>query len=113
MNCMKCGREIEENQTFCPKCLELMQAYPVKTDIVIKLPTRQDDAAKKSQPRKKLRTPEEQIQLLKKRNRWLIAIASLLLVISVMLTVLSVDVLRQLDVQRLLGRNYTTVETTQ
>ena len=29
MNCMKCGREIPEQQTFCDVCLEVMSQYPV------------------------------------------------------------------------------------
>lgn len=111
MNCMKCGREIGENQTFCPKCLELMEKYPVKADVVIKLPHRPDPAIKKAQSRKKLRTPEEQVLRLKKRNRWLTAIACVLLLTSIFLAFLSVDVLRQLDVQRFLGQNYSTIET--
>lgn len=112
MNCMKCGREIDEKQAFCPKCLELMQANPVKADIVIKLPTRQDAPAKKTQSRKKSRSPQEQVTQLKRRNRWLIAIICLLLVICTGLALLSADALRQLDVQRFLGQNYSTVETT-
>ena len=113
MNCLKCGREIEESQTFCPKCLELMENYPVKPDIIIKLPRRQDPPVKKSQPRKKTRSPEEQVQRLKKRSRWQIAIICFLLAVILCLSVLSIDVIRQLDVQRLLGQNYSTVETTQ
>lgn len=112
MNCMKCGRQIEEGQAFCPQCLELMDACPVKSDIVIKLPSRPEVAVKKPQPRKKARTPEEQIGRLKKRNRWMTAIACLLLLLVILLSLLSIDVIRQLDVQRFLGQNYSTAETT-
>lgn len=112
MNCMKCGREIGNDQTFCPKCLEGMAAYPVKSDALIRLPARQEAPNKKVQPRKRVRTPEEQILRLKKKNRWLAAIVCLLLVISIVLAFLSIDVIRQLDVQKFLGQNYSTVETT-
>ena len=112
MNCMKCGREIEDSQIFCPKCLEIMEKYPVKTDVVIKIPVQPDPSAKKAQPRKKVRTPEEQVLLLKRRNRWLTATVCFLLAVSVALAFLSIDVLRQLDIQRLLGQNYSTVEPT-
>ena len=111
MNCMKCGREIREEQVFCPKCLELMEQYPLKTDIVVQIPHRPEAPVKKSQPRKKVRTPEEQIQLLKRRNRWVIAIAALLLAATLVLAHLSVDFFHQLDVQKFLGQNYSTVET--
>lgn len=30
MNCLKCGREIEEGQVFCNDCLVQMAKYPVK-----------------------------------------------------------------------------------
>ena len=111
MTCMKCGREIEADQAFCSQCLELMAQYPVKPDIVVKLPRHQDDPPKKSPSRKRNRTPEEQIALLKRRNRWLTATTCLLLVISVILAFLSVDFFRQLDMQKLLGQNYSTAET--
>jgi len=41
----------------------------------------------------------------------LAAIVCLLLVISIVLAFLSIDVIRQLDVQRFLGQNYSTEET--
>ena len=56
MNCMKCGREIREEQVFCPKCLELMEQHPIKTDIAVQIPRRPEAPAKKTQPRKKVRT---------------------------------------------------------
>lgn len=111
MNCMKCGREIGEDQVFCGKCQELMVQHPVKPDVVVKLPARQEAYPKKAQPRKKARTPEEQIVRLKRRNRWLTAIVCLLLIVFTVLAFLSVDFFRQLDVQRFLGQNYSTVET--
>ena len=111
MNCMKCGREIREEQVFCPKCLELMEQYPVKADIAVQLPRRPETPVKKTQPRKKMRTTEEQLQLLKRRNRWLIALAALLLAATLVLAHLSMDYFRQLGVQKFLGQNYSTVET--
>ncbi len=111
MNCMKCGRELEGDQAFCPKCLEQMAQSPVRSDVVVKLPDRQEPAPKRNVPRKKVRTPEEQITRLKKRNRWLIGAVCLLLLLNGLLTYLSIDIFRQLDVQRFLGKNYSTVET--
>ena len=111
MNCMKCGREIGDGELFCPKCLELMNQYPVKTDFVVQLPRRKESLPKKPQPRKKVKTPEEQIQQLKKRNRRLTAIVCLLLAASLALAYLSIDFFRRLDVQKILGQNYSTVET--
>ena len=112
MNCMKCGREISDDQVFCPKCLEQMDACPVKPDIVVQLPQRRESQPKKPQSRKKAPTPEEQVLRLKRKNRWLRAIVCLLLLISLGLAYLSLDFFHQLDVQKFLGKNYTTVETT-
>ena len=112
MNCMKCGREIAESEVFCPKCLETMEKCPVKPDIVVQLPNRTDDAVRRPAPRKKVRTPEEQIQRLRKKNRHLALIVAVLLVACACLAYLSIDFFQQLDVQRFLGQNYSTVETT-
>lgn len=111
MNCMKCGREIGEDQAFCPKCLALMAACPVKPDVMVQLPMRQDNQQKKPQSRKKVRTPEEQVLHLKRKNRWLTAAVCLLLAATMALAYLSIDFFRQLDVQKFLGKNYSTVET--
>ena len=110
MNCMKCGREIDGKQAFCPKCLELMEQCPVKPDVVVQLPLRQDQA-KKPVSRKRVRTPEEQVQRLKRTNHWLTAIICLLLVACTLLAYISIDFFKQLDVQRFLGQNYSTVES--
>ena len=111
MNCMKCGREIGEDQVFCPKCLELMDLHPVKPDVVVKLPLRMEAPSKKYMPRKKALTPEEQILRLKRRIRWLTGWICLLLLLVAILTYISVDFFRQLDVQKFLGQNYSTAET--
>ena len=111
MNCMKCGREVGEDQVFCPQCLALMEKHPVKPDVVIQLPQRKEVAPKKAQPRKKMLSAEEQISRLKRRGRWMFAGICLLLVVNTLLTLLCIDYFRQLDVQKLLGQNYSTVET--
>jgi len=113
MNCMKCGREIGDDQVFCPKCLELMDQHPVKPDVVVKLPLRTEAPSKKHPPRKKALTPEEQLLRLKRKNRWLTGWVCLLLILVVILTYISVDFFRQLDVQKFLGQNYSTAETTE
>ena len=111
MNCMKCGREFEGDQAFCPNCLEQMAQCPVKPDVVINLPRRQDPSLKKPGPRKRTRTLEEQIKRLKKINLILIIALCLMTIIAAMLAFVSIDFLKQLDVQRFLGQNYSTVET--
>ena len=111
MHCIKCGREIKEDQAFCEKCQEHMAQRPVKPDVVVQLPLRKDPVLKKHTPRKKVRTLEEQILRLKKRNRWLTAVVCLLTTLSLILAALSFHFLRQLDVKKFLGQNYSTAET--
>ena len=52
MNCMKCGREIGDDQAFCSGCLELMAQHPVKPDVVVNLPLHREAPVKKAPPRK-------------------------------------------------------------
>ena len=111
MNCIKCGREFDSDQAFCPHCLEQMAKSPVKPDTIINLPNRPDLSQKKPAPRKRVRTPEEQIRNLKKINMYLIVGLCLMTLVTGMLALVSFDFFRQLDMQRLLGQNYSTVET--
>ena len=111
MYCMKCGREVGEDQAFCDKCLKAMDKHPVNPDIVVKLPQRTDAPAKKHLPRKKPLTQDEVILRLKQKTQRLTAAVCLLLALVVLLTFLSIDFFRQLDVQKFLGQNYSTAET--
>jgi len=111
MNCMKCGREIRDDMAFCPKCLERMDKNPVKPNVVVQLPLRRETPVKKAPPRKKVLSPEDQIQRLKKKNRWLTALLCFFLVCTLLLFSLTIGFFRQLDVQKMLGQNYTTAET--
>ena len=87
MNCMKCGKEILEQQVFCDHCLQVMEAYPVKPDAAIQLPNRQLDASqRKGVNRKKSVSLEEQLHQLKAANRrllWLCLIFAILWAISI------------------------------
>ncbi len=81
MNCMKCGREIDDGQCFCPDCLLDMERYPVKPGTAVLLPKRQSaDSQKKGHTRRKgMPSQEEQIKALKFRVRVLTAMVFLLL----------------------------------
>lgn len=114
MNCMKCGREIEEGQVFCGNCLEVMEKYPVKPGIAIQLPHRKETPVTKKVhiKRRQPPTPEEQIQKLKKRVRafvilWIVTLA--LLAATIYPTIqyfFGEDLL-------LPGQNYNTITTTE
>ena len=77
MNCMRCGREIRDDQVFCPECLSEMEKCPVKPDALVRLPRRPDPVPRR-QSRKKGLSEEEQIRNLKRKVkvlRWLLAAA--------------------------------------
>lgn len=112
MNCLKCGREIEEGQVFCNDCLVQMAKYPVKPGTAVQLPSCGSTAvSKKVHSRRRTKAaPEEQLKALKKRIRILSALLS---VCVVLLIVLSVVMLRYMSANRLLpGQNYFAVTTT-
>lgn len=114
MNCMKCGREIEEDHAFCPYCLVDMESYPVKPGTVILLPNQQSQttAPKKAVTQHKPQLPpEEQLPVLKRKLWALRALSVLLILLLTVLGYITSRVITELDIQRLLGQNYSTVET--
>ena len=71
MNCMKCGRDIEDGQVFCPICREQMEKYPVNPATAIVLPVRKQKAAPKRARRKAPPSSEELLKKARVRVRWL------------------------------------------
>ena len=112
MNCMKCGREYDSDMAFCPACLEEMEKYPVRPDVVVNLPHRQASLPKKAPNRKKARTPEEQIERLKRRNRRLFILLCLTLIVVALLVYLSIDVIRQLEMPQFFGGIFSVTKPT-
>ena len=80
MNCLRCGRETENQQVFCKTCLEYMSHYPVKSDTPIYLPVRNAKDAPRKQHirRRRERTAEEMVVILRKRVRFLAAVCLIL-----------------------------------
>ena len=80
MGCLKCGKDTKDENVFCPQCLATMENYPVKSDIHIQLPNHEARELAKKNAKKKKRAPslEEQIEILRTRNRRLAAIIVLL-----------------------------------
>lgn len=113
MNCMKCGRETEEDQVFCRACLEEMEAHPVKPGTVVLIPSRkEEEELRKSQHRKKqLPSLSEQNIRLKKKLLWArIALAVLLLLCGLLCFAVG-RVAIEWDAEQAMGQNYSTVDT--
>lgn len=85
MNCMKCGREVENEQAFCEDCLVDMEKYPVPPGTAVHLHLRREAPVIRRQPRRRKLTPSEQVPILKRRIRVLtiaLAVAVLLFLAS-------------------------------
>lgn len=108
MNCMKCGRELENEQAFCDDCLLEMEKYPVKPGIAVQLPIRRETSAVRKTPKKRTVNPEEQISRLKK---WIWFLTGALVVsIAVIIAMINPTVSYFIDNYHLRpGQNYNTV----
>ena len=110
MVCLKCGKKTEDEQVFCPQCLETMEAYPVKSDVPIQLPGRRSTPAEMQAGRRR-RSPsaEETVAILRKRQKRLVAIVVLLLVLVVLMGVFGGRLLQkpQEGEETEWGKNYT------
>ena len=112
MNCMKCGREIDESQVFCSECLAEMEKYPVKPGTVVQLPYihSYQTVKKPVQRRKSAPSLEEQVKVLRRRVRVLALALALALAL---LAAVGYMVFRQhekMENQVLPGQNYSSAE---
>ena len=107
MHCMKCGREIQEQQVFCPDCLAHMAENPVKAGTAIKLPPRSIESLPKKRAfrKRRERKPEEivlQQRILIRRLILLLLGATLLLLAAGFLLIWIFRVQNFLDVTDLI-----------
>ncbi len=75
MSCLKCGKDTQDRNVFCPDCLQVMRAYPVKPGTAIHILRREPLSAEKRQPsRRRVIPAEEQLPLLHRTIRRLYAV---------------------------------------
>ena len=79
MDCMKCGRTIEQGNVFCEGCLETMDKYPVSPGTPIKLPRRTTSAPKKPASRRRTLSHEELVTVQRRtiKRLWLALVCAL------------------------------------
>ena len=110
MNCLRCGREIQEERVFCAACLETMKAYPIKPGTAVQIPDRHHLEMDKPLPRLRV-IPEEQVPQLRRTIRILIGT---IIALSLVLSATAWLLVRSLDSTEYipgdLGRNYTAME---
>lgn len=111
MNCMKCGKETQQEQIFCPECLAEMEKYPVKPGIVVQIPVH--PLKKQPHHRRGAANHEEQLKRLSRINRRLIFALVLTVLIAVFFALLSFDVLEKYSMHKLLGQNYSVAVSTE
>lgn len=110
MYCMKCGTKAKDSQVFCDACLAVMEQFPVNSDVHVQLPSR-PVPEKRSAPRKKDLTPEEQLLRLRRSvKRLSLVLACTLLALGLTVTLL-VHTYTQQDTHGDIGKNYSTVNT--
>ncbi len=109
MHCVKCGREVVEDNVFCNTCLAEMEKNPVTPGTVVLLPTPEKKPARKTSFKKHILSPEEQLSRLKKRIKRLRILVAVLLLAAGILAYVTSQVISELDLQRLLGQNYSTI----
>ena len=89
-----------------------MAKYPVKPNTVVLIPNRQKFLdAKRSQPRRKELTEQEQLHRARKKNRvlgWVCAVLGILLAASVAFSLLELEKVKPFPT----GQNYSTVPNT-
>ena len=113
MNCMRCGRKIEDTQAFCPECLEKMKEHPVKPGTAVYIPVRSEPSIQKPVRTVKEKSPEEQINALGGWVRVLIACVlglttALALSLGALAFALVEDLPQETEPLRPARRNYTT-----
>ena len=111
MNCLRCGRETQDDQAFCDSCKETMKKYPVRPGTAVILPKNKESAAQRKQRRHQAPGPQDQIRKLKKqRCRLRIVVFCLSFLLLALLTLASLYLFHEKPAKP--GQNYVVVETT-
>ena len=111
MNCLRCGMETEQEQAFCPNCRAVMAENPVKPGTPVHIPRRPEPEPEKHPNPRRVPTPRETFEQMRRLVRWLTAVIALL---TLVICVLAGFLLWQINDHPSpdnIGRNYTTSTT--
>ena len=107
---MKCGREIKDQQVFCPDCLAKMEDCPIDPNVTVRLPVRPAVVpAKKKSRRHRDAKPEDQVRYLKLVIRCLAAALAVSLAAFALVAGLLLTLINQRDQTPNIGQNYGTI----
>lgn len=109
MFCLRCGRDTENEQVFCEKCLNTMKENPIKPGTAVQILDRDEYFSKKERKVRESVSPEVLVPQLRRTVRILI---SLILILSVSLGITAWLLFQSLSADELpmagtMGRNYT------
>ena len=107
MYCMKCGREAEGTEIFCPECLAQMAQEPVAMNVSVKIPRQPPHG---NRPRRPTVYLEEEVKRLDRSNQrlraWIILLAT-----ATILLAMAFYHKEMAQVVEDLGKNYSIVES--
>lgn len=109
VSCIKCGRDLRDEQVFCRECQDNMEHYPVKPGTPVQLPARTPQPNTKAKPIRIKKTLPVEVRLRKQRVTIRLLILALVAVLLAFMAtaVLSLHLLDQRDRQSQAGQNYT------
>ena len=110
--CLKCGKETADRAVFCDACQSIMDQNPVKPGTVIHLPQRPAPQNRKT-PRYEEPETTKQLKRLRGTVRLLAAVVALLSVLLVFMAMALIRSMTERPAVPYIGRNYTTVDTSQ
>ena len=111
MQCMRCGRDVEEGQVFCEECRAEMEKYPVRPGTAVLLPHYHQQHTMPKKPVKRTVPPEEQIRRLKRRSRILAWLLAASIAVSAGLGYLAATLYIEYEGKFLPGQNYSAKQT--
>ena len=107
MQCLRCGREIEEGQVFCFLCESIMVKHPVKPNTVVTIPER--SVRIRTTPSRKPQRPEEDTDQLRRTILQLrLWICMLMAALMLCVGVLTWQELNR-DTEPAIGENYSSI----
>ena len=108
MNCIKCGRELRDEQVFCYECQEGMENYPVKPGTPVQLPVRSllPETKPKTPKGRNSLSPEIRLRRMRTTVRLLILALVVSLLAFLLTSFLALRLLDERDKQSRIGQNY-------
>ena len=107
MYCMKCGREVEGAEAFCPECLVQMEQEPIAMNASFKIPRQ---PPWNNRPRRPAVYLEEEVKRLDRSNQRL-RVWVILLAMATVLLAMACYHKEMAQVVEDLGKNYSIVDS--